>query len=128
MSSAPATELQVNVRSDGSGITGFCFAMHLEPVGMFVCSARRYPKRYVKRRILRPHGHVFSTNRPIQQMPRQCPPRTKAAETGVLSRRPVTFICQRRCYLGIGDDAMHRWFSNRVHNLRGGNDFQARQR
>jgi hypothetical protein len=32
MRSAPPTRLQLSVRSDGSGITGFCFAIHVEPV------------------------------------------------------------------------------------------------
>ena len=47
MRSAPPTKLQLNVRSDGSGITGFCFAIHLEPVACLFVP----PKRYVKRRI-----------------------------------------------------------------------------
>jgi hypothetical protein len=43
----PTTKLQPTKHGDGSGITGFCFAIHFEP------GARLFvpPKRYVKRRI-----------------------------------------------------------------------------
>jgi hypothetical protein len=47
MRSAPPTKLQLNVRSDGSGIIGFCLAIYLEPGACLFVP----PMRYVKRRI-----------------------------------------------------------------------------